>query len=284
MKFGIAVGKDNQKAKDLSKRIESHLKEKDHTVLFDEFKGADFIVSLGGDGTLIHAACANLELGVPIVGINLGKLGFLTACESNEWQEAVQKLIEGKYFISERMTLEASVEKLDKAHPRGVLQVSPRLHPAGEGSGSYRAVNEVVIKGLYRVVDLEVTVKNRKFLESSGDGVIIATQTGSTAYSLSAGGPIVDPELDCFVLTPVNAHGLPVPSVVLSPDDEVEIKVKEGENVSLIVDGQEHTKLEEGSVVKVNKGRHRVKLIYFEEHHIIRALNAKFGLGGRLGG
>lgn len=284
MKFGIAVGKDNQKAKDLSEDIENYLNEKDHTVSFDEFARADFIVSLGGDGTLIHAACANLELGVPIVGINLGKLGFLTACEADDWQESIQKLIDGKYFISERMTLEASVEKLDKAHPRGVLQVSPRLHPAGEGSGSYSAVNEVVVKGLYRVVDLEVTVKNRKFLESSGDGVIIATQTGSTAYSLSAGGPIVDPELDCFVLTPVNAHGLPVPSVVLSPDDEVEIKVKEGENVSLIIDGQEHTKLEEGSIVKVNQGKHRVKLVYFEEHHIIKALNAKFGLASRLTG
>lgn len=281
MKFGITVGKDNQKAKDLSEKIKIFLKEKGHEAT-DDLTRSDLVISLGGDGTLIHSASANLELGVPIVGINLGKLGFLTACEADEWQEAVQKLIDGKYFISERMTLDASIEKRDEAHPRGVLQVSPRFHPAGEGSSSYRAVNEVVVKGLYRVVDLEVTVKNRKFLESSGDGVIIATQTGSTAYSLSAGGPIVDPELDCFVLTPVNAHGLPVPSVVLSPDDEVEIKVKEGENVSLIIDGQEHTKLEEGSIVKVNKGKHRVKLVYFEEHHIIAALNAKFGLANRL--
>lgn len=281
MKFGIAVGKDNQKAKDLSERIEDYLKEKGHEVLFGDFSGADFIVSLGGDGTLIHAACASLELEIPVVGINLGKLGFLTACEADEWQESIQKLIDGKYFISERMTLDASIEKLDKAHPRGVLQVSPRLHPAGESSGSYRAVNEVVIKGLYRVVDLEVTVKNRKFLQASGDGVIVATQTGSTAYSLSAGGPIVDPDLDCFVLTPVNAHGLPVPSVVLSPNDEVEITIKEGENVSLIIDGQENKKVEVGSVVKINKGKHRVKLIYFEDHHIIRALNAKFGFAER---
>lgn len=279
MKFGIVVGKDNQKAEDLKSKIQAYLVQKGHKVSFDEFKGADFIVTLGGDGTLIHAACTNLELGIPVVGINLGKLGFLTAAEADDWQEALNKLIDGKYFISERMTIEAEVVEGSELLAAG-KRLTRNQKPVT--SYKYRAVNEVVIKGLYRVVDLEVTVKRQKFLESSGDGVIISTQTGSTAYSLSAGGPIVDPELDCFVLTPVNAHGLPVPSVVLSPDDEIEIKVEEGENVSLIIDGQEHTKLEEGSVVKVNQGKHRVKIVYFEEHHIIRALNAKFGLANRL--
>lgn len=278
MKFGIVVGKDNKKAKDLGVKIEDFLWEKGQEAVTEGFKGADFIVTLGGDGTLIHAACANLELEIPVVGINLGKLGFLTACEAEDWQEAVQKLIDGKYFVSERMTLEAEVVSGSELRVTGKPETSNQK-PAT--SNVFRAVNEVVIKGLYRVVDLEVTVKRQKFLEASGDGVIVATQTGSTAYSLSAGGPIVDPDLDCFVLTPVNAHGLPVPSVILSPNDEIEISIRDGENVSLIIDGQEHTKVEVGSVVKVNKGKHRVKLIYFEENHIIKSLNAKFGLADR---
>lgn len=266
MKFGIVVGKNNKKAEDLSGEIEGFLKEKGVEVEFGDFSGADFIISLGGDGTLIHTACANVGLGVPIMGINLGKLGFLTACEAADWKEALNKLIDGKFIVSERMTLEASI---------GQLSIDNRQ------STIFRAVNEVVIKSLYRVVDLEVTVGNQKFLTATGDGVIVSTQTGSTAYSLSAGGPIVDVDLDCFVLTPVNAHGLPVPSVVLSPEDEIEIKVKKGDNVSLILDGQEHTKIEEGSVVQVRRGEHRLKLVYFNEHHFIKALNAKFGLADR---
>ena len=266
MKFGIVVAKNNKKAEDISAKVKKFLEGKGHESLEEDLIRSDLIITLGGDGTLIHAACANLELGVPVVGINLGKLGFLTACEADDWQKAIEDLISGKYFVSERMTLEASIGQSSIVNRQSTI---------------FRAVNEVVIKGMYRVVDLEVTVKSKKFLESSGDGVIIATQTGSTAYSLSAGGPIVDPQLDCFVLTPVNAHGLPVPSVVLSPNDEIEIKVKEGENVSLIIDGQEHRNIEEGNIVKVIKGHYRVKLIYFEEHHIIRALNAKFGFAFR---
>ena len=134
------------------------------------------------------------------------------------------------------------------------------------------------------MVDLELNINGQKFLKIVGDGVIIATQTGSTAYSLSAGGPIVDSELDCLVVTPVNAHGLPIPTVVLSPDDQIEIKLVSGDDVSLIIDGQEHTKVTEGQSIKVYRGRYRVKFGYFDEHHFLKALNAKFGLSGRFGG
>ena len=142
-------------------------------------------------------------------------------------------------------------------------------------------LNEVVVKGLYRVVDLELNINGQKFLKIVGDGVIIATQTGSTAYSLSAGGPIVDSELDCLVVTPVNAHGLPIPPVVLSPDDQIEIKLVSGDDVSLIIDGQEHTKVSQSQSVKLKRGKYRVKFGYFDKHHFLKSLNAKFGLSGR---
>lgn len=261
MKFGIVVGKDNKKAEDLQDKIQAFLAEKGHEVLLDDFKGADFILTLGGDGTLLHAACANLELGIPVVGINLGKLGFLTASEADDWEEALQNLIDGKYFVSERMTLEVET-----------------------GNKKHRALNEVVIKGAFRVVDLVLTVNGREFLSPSGDGVIISTQTGSTAYSLSAGGPIVDPDLDCILVTPVNSHGLPVPSVVLSPDDEVETVVLEGEDISLIVDGQAHESIKVNEKIKVSRGEFRVKLGFFNEHQFLKSLNSKFGLSDRLSG
>ena len=185
-------------------------------------------------------------------------MGFLTAAEGNNWQEAVQKLIEGKYFVSERITLEA--------------KVGPKV---------FRAVNEVVVKGLYRVIDVEIKVGGVKLLKVLGDGVIISTQTGSTAYSLSAGGPIVDPALDCILITPINPIGLPIPSIVLSPNDQIEVTLNKGDDVSLVLDGQEHTKVSENQTIKVSKGKYKIKFAYFDRDHFIKSLNAKFGLSGR---
>ena len=258
VKFGIVVGKDNRKAEELFEKVSDYLAVKGQNVEKDPSK-ADVVITLGGDGTLIHAACEYAQSRAKFVGVNVGTLGFLTAVEVDGWQKAIDKLVMGDFVTSERMTIESHV-----------------------GKETYRAVNEIVVKGMYRVVNLEIYVNGQKFLTCSGDGVIVATQTGSTAYSLSAGGPIVDPQLDCLVVTPVNAHGLPIPSVVLSPDDQIEIKLVEGEDVSLIIDGQEHTKIVMGQSVKVERGKYKVKLVYFDKQHFLKALNGKFGLAGRL--
>src|SRR3989344_4750280 len=207
MKFGIVVAKDNLQAKHLAGSITKYLKSKGHAVLDKVLTKSDLVLTLGGDGTLLHAACENVELGVPHVEINVGTLGFLTAAEIDDGQE---------------------------------------------------------------------------FLEVVGDGVIVATQTGSTAYSLSSGGAIVDPAVDCFLITPINPIGLPIPSVALSPESEIEVKVHKGDDVSLIIDGKEHTKIVMGQSVKVEKGKYRVKFGYFDQRHFLKALNAKFGLSGRI--
>lgn len=279
MKFGLVVAKDIKKAPELAKKVKEFLVTRGHKVLEEKnLKGADVVVTLGGDGTLIHVACEYVELGVPFVGINAGTLGFLTAAEENGWQEALEKLIKGDYVISERMTLEAEIVS------GAWLLVAGRKKPGTrnqELGASFRALNEIVIKGMYRVVDLEILVDGEKFLGIVGDGVIVATQTGSTAYSLSAGGPIVDPEVDCFLITPINAVGLPIPSIALSPNDTVEIKLKEGDDVSLIIDGQEHTRISQSQSVKVGRGEYRVKFAYFDKHHFLKSLNAKFGLALR---
>lgn len=261
MKFGIVAAKDIKKAQELSKTIEKYLESRGHKVLRERLSGSGAVLTIGGDGTLIHAACEHVELNVPFFGINAGTLGFLTAVEASGWKEAIEKIIKGEYFVSERMIIEAQIQT--------------------RGADLYRAVNEIVVKGMYRVVDLAILVNDQKFLEITGDGVIVATPTGSTAYSLSAGGPLVDPEVDCLLVTPINAVGLPIPSVVLSADDVIEIDVTQGDDVSLIVDGQEHVKVQEGQRVKVIRGKFRVKFGYFDKQQFLKALNAKFGLGGR---
>ena len=134
------------------------------------------------------------------------------------------------------------------------------------------------------MIELEIRINGERLLKISGDGVIISTQTGSTAYSLSSGGPIVDPGLDCLLMTPINPIGLPIPSVVISPNDEVLVKLVKGDDVSLIIDGQEHTKLKKGEIVKFTKGKFNVKFGYFDKHHFLKSLNAKFGLSGRVVG
>lgn len=258
MKFGLVVS-ENPKAKKVGLEVSAYLKKAKHDVVEKGFTDADFILTLGGDGTLLHTACKYADLEVPYVGINVGTVGFLTAEEGDDWKKALDKLIAGDYVVSQRMTIEATV-----------------------GDRHLRAVNEIVVRGLYRVINLTVGVTNRDFLDVAGDGLIVSSQTGSTGYSLSAGGPIVDPDLNCFLLTPINPTGLPVPTVVLDPNDEIEIKVKKGEDISLIADGQQHTRLEIGDTVSVRRGSMNVKFVYFGKHQFVDSLNAKFGLANRL--
>ncbi len=260
MKVGIVYKEGMKKAEDLVQVVRKYLENKNVEILMGEnLGGADFVLSFGGDGTLIHKACEFADLSATFVGINTGNLGFLTSVEAVDWQIAVDAIIEGKIFVSERMFLNAKVE--------GKL---------------FRGVNEAVIKGLYRVVELKVHVNGEEFLKILGDGVIVATQTGSTAYSLSSGGPIVDPELDSFSITPVSPIGLPIPSAVISANDEIGIEVVRGDEVSVIIDGQEHTKVMPGQTVQIFKAKERVKFGYLSQHHFIKALNMKFGLASRI--
>lgn len=262
MKLGVVFKEESPKAKELASQIVEYLKGRGHTVVGEKgLEGSEFILSIGGDGTLIHKSCEFIKVGVPFVGINTGNLGFLTAIEGEKWQEAVKKLEDGEVIISERMAIEVKV-----------------------GKETYRAVNEAVVKGLYRVVDLKITVDEVEFLRIVGDGVIVSAQTGSTAYSLSAGGPIVDPGLDCFLITPINSIGLPIPSVVLSPESRIVVNVLRGSDLSLVIDGQEHTRLSEGQELTILRAKERIKFGYFDKAHFLKALNAKFGLTERSAG
>ncbi len=261
MKFGIVYKLGNEKAHEAVERAQKFLLSKGHQVFGeDKIKNAQTILTFGGDGTLIHKSSQFAYLGVPFVGINTGNLGFLTAVEEKDLEKVVEYVASGKLYLSERITLEVQISGSSKRHV---------------------AVNEAVIKGSYRVAELKIHVNGEEFLKVLGDGVIVATPTGSTAYSLSSGGSIVDPEINSLIVTFINPIGLPIPSVVLSPDNEIEIELVRGDDVSLIIDGQEHEKLIVGQKVKIIRGKHSVKFGYLDKHQFLKSLNAKFGLANR---
>jgi NAD+ kinase len=216
-------------------------------------------VVLGGDGTLLSIARLVGERETPILGINLGGLGFLTEITTEEAQAALARVLDGDYEVDRRITLEATVE----SHATGVGRVDRE---------SFRALNDVVInkRALGRMLDLNVVARGERFCSYRADGLIIATPTGSTAYALSAGGPIVFPTLDIVVLAPICPHTLSNRPVVLPDSFEIEVRVKSDDNGAMLtVDGQQTARITSTDTLRVRRGKNPVVLVrsshsYFE--------------------
>ena len=219
---------------------------------------ADLIVVLGGDGTLLGIARTVGKRETPILGINLGGLGFLTEASTGEAKQALERVLAGDYETDRRITLEAEV---CRSSGRGAEVVQRFL-----------ALNDVVFSRgpIGRMLQLEVTAEGERFCEYRADGLIISTPTGSTAYALSAGGPIVYPSLGVLVLAPICPHTLSNRPVVLPDSFELEVRVKSSDHdATLIIDGQEPAQLGSADYVRIRRGRYAVVLIrsihpYFE--------------------
>ena len=207
---------------------------------------ADFMVCLGGDGTILHASKDASELNVPIVGINLGQRGFMAEIEPYDL-EPLKKVVSGEYEIETRMMLDVSVTRDEHT-----IYASTALNDA------------VVSKGaVQRIIDMSVYADGHRILDFSGDGVVVSTPTGSTAYSMSAGGPIIEPEAENIVVTPVCAHSLYVKPYVLTPGRTVSVIVGEliGKSAYLSTDGDEPVELMCGDKVEVSRSNRTVHLI-----------------------
>ncbi len=204
--------------------------------LEDALPGAQLAVTLGGDGTILHAAQVMLGRNVPILGINLGHKGFLTELEVGEL-ELLREAAEGRYELDRRMMLEV-----------GLLR---------EGETVFRgfALNDAAINGIVNTVRLTAFADGRKITEFSGDGIIVASPTGSTAYSMAAGGPLVEPQAESLLITPICAHRLAARSFVLSPERVVTVRpVEVGKRrVLLSLDGDQQTALRDGDTVCVRR-------------------------------
>jgi NAD+ kinase len=234
---------------------------------YDFMQGLDLVLSLGGDGAMLHASAVAYRAEIPVMGINLGKKGFLTAMESDQMYEGLEEILEGHYKLQQRMMLECIPDEDDNAV-------------------RYFALNEVAVgkRELQRMIRLEVDINGQYFHYYSGDGVIFSTPTGSTAYSLSAGGPIVDPALDCIILTPICSHSLMDRSVIISPESEIEVMI-ERERVlpTLSFDGREEIELPRGGKMIIRRAERRLKIIKMANYSFYNLLRDKFDfpVGGK---
>lgn len=225
------------------------------------------ILALGGDGTLIRAARDTVECGIPLIGINMGTLGYLCELEMDSVYDAIDSIMHDAYMLEERMML------------TGFSLVKPALPEAAE---TYRALNDIVIHriGALSLVSLIVYVNGEYLNTFKGDGIILSTPTGSTGYNLSAGGPIVDPKAQLILLTPINSHTLSPKSIVLDAQDEIVIevesrRVQRDEMVEVSFDGDRGFRLEVGGRIGIRKAGECAKILKLSRISFLEILRKK---------
>lgn len=226
----------------------------------------DALLTLGGDGTLLRGARLLEGHQVPILGVNMGRLGFLTCCPADQLETSLMRFARGDFAVESRMLLRAAV-----------LDANRRER------ASWLALNDVVVHkgGFARVVSLRVTVDEDLIASYSADGVVIATPTGSTAYSLSAGGPVVVPTLETLIVTPVSAHTLAIRPVVLPASARISVHGDDApEELMITVDGQVGTTFQSGETLSVSKADQYMKIVRFSGSSFFATLRQKLGWGG----
>ena len=224
---------------------------------------ADLAVSIGGDGTMLRTFERVAQAGVPVLGVNVGHLGYLTEFEADEAQTAVDKALRGDLPVEERLMIQSRVQRFD-----------------GEIEGTWIGLNEAVVekKSQGHTVRLEVTIDDSPFATYAGDGLIVSTPTGSTAYNLSARGSIVAPTHWSLQLTPVAPHMLFDRSLVLRPDTEIRISVVGEREANLSVDGRSVAALRDGDVMIATRSEVIARLVTSGSGGFQQVLKQKFGL------
>jgi NAD+ kinase len=236
----------------------------DHGVAEDHFAdGLDVAVSLGGDGTMLRTVELVADGGIPVIGINVGQLGYLTEVDPAGARMAIKRFLSGAYEIEERMLLSVRIE--------------------GRESSEHVALNEAVIEKTPsgHTVRLAVSVDGEYFTTYAADGLIVATPTGSTAYSFSARGPIVAPMHRCLVLTPVSPHMLFDRTLVLDPHSTLHLEVVGHRPATVSADGRNLGTLHSGDSLSCTASPRTARLVTFGEHDFLAILKTKFGLSDR---
>jgi NAD+ kinase len=223
----------------------------------------DLVFSLGGDGTMLRAVDLVLAEQVPVLGVNIGHLGYLTALAPHELLDSLDSLLAGDYEVEERMTLDVEV-----------------CRPGDATVHRFHALNDAVVEKSSpgNTVRLGVAFNGKPFLDYSTDGLIIATPTGSTAYAFSVRGPIMSPTMNALIVVPVSPHMLFDRSLVLDGDENVTVTVLDGRAGTLFVDGRDHGLVPEGTTVTCTKGASRAKLVSFGPRDFYTRVTSKFAL------
>ena len=236
---------------------------------FDPPVAIDLAVSLGGDGTMLRTVDMVSQEGVPVLGVNMGHLGYLTTVEPEQLRQSLTRFLAGEYQVESRMTLDVSVTE----GPDGGSFIS--LHRS--------ALNDVVLQrtSAGRSMRTDVSVNGIPFLKFVSDSLILSTPTGSTAYNLSARGPIVSPRAQVQILTPVAPHMLFDRSLVLDAEETVSVVPLDDQAADVVVDGWLATTLKPGQTLHSRRGAHDARLITFGERNFHRILKSKFNLPDR---
>lgn len=280
MKIAILVNLSKTKAIECSKKISNLFNSKGAEVLmlkdcencFENFnisyyysleklfEVCDIAVTVGGDGTIIHNAKYASHANKPLIGVNVGRLGFAADVEPEHIDE-LANLLTGEYNIQQRMLLEVEL-----------------IHSDGT-SENFIAVNDAIVaRGqMSRIIDLTVFLNDSKITTYRADGLLFSTPTGSTAYALSAGGPVIFPEMECILITPVCPHSLISRPVLLNSDAILSVKVKAPEKASIIltVDGEINITLTDSDIVKIKKSDKTLKLLSLHKRNFYQLLNEK---------
>ena len=271
MKIGIIVNKRKEGAIKLAGELSGWLKKRDHHVtdtmsapMESVLTGADFVICLGGDGTILSVAAHMKQQSIPVMGINLGRLGFLTEVKQEEVFEELNAHFIGQSMIEERLMLSSSAKSESSKHERRLV-----------------ALNDIVIsrEGLSRILRLEVRVSGEKLTSFAGDGVIIATPTGSTAYSLSAGGSIVHPKLEGIIITPICPHASSLRSMVVSANEKISVRLSEVDasaKALLTADGQENFEIDDSYTIEITRSNTPLRMIKSSKRSYFSTLRENF--------
>ena len=231
-----------------------------------DFKGFDFVISLGGDGTVLYAARNASKYGLPVFPVNLGEFGFIASVQPDEWEKELKLFLDGKSVFEKRAMLKVEVIR------------------DGKKVYSSLSLNDAVISAERGVSTIMLSVKRNSLplCRLKADGLILATPTGSTAYSAAAGGPIVSPEVEAFVLTPLNSFSLSSRPIVLSPDSNLEISIEKSriKGICLTVDGQEPFALNYGDSISVVLNKKKALLVAVSPEKFYNALRSKLNWSG----
>lgn len=235
------------------------------TIEFDSYETTpEILISLGGDGTFLRASHYAVKNDIPVLGVNLGYIGFLTNVEEEEILSSIDKILEGKYKIEERTILNGTLLR------------------EGKEILSDIAINDFVIQRdpSEKIIQTSVFINDNRVATNRGDGIIISTSTGSTAYSLAAGGPVIDPKCKVYMITPLCSHKLANRSIILPEDESLTVLIStKGEKTRLINDGMDETKLVDMDSIKINVSSKPLKIAILNKKNFYDVLNKKFQWG-----
>lgn len=270
-RVAIAINLDKDKSNESAIKVKEKLIEyfgNIEIVMIDSYNitnyefqdSLDLIIVLGGDGTILSVARGiNGKVDVPILGINIGNLGFLSSVEISDIDLAFKKLRNLEYRVEKRILLKSNI-------------------PEDINEGQSLALNDIVISrgSLSRMIRFQIFIDGKRYYTFKGDGLIVATPTGSTAYSFSAGGPFVYPTVDAITLTPICAHTTGVQPIVLNSNSNIEVKiVNNNEEFNIIFDGQKAIRYIDEATICIRKSKEHASIILFDDYDYFKVLRAK---------